>query len=513
MVSKPKSSRARTSASRRRKPATIDLKAKEVPAKDSGKEDPKPSAGAADQQPKAAASAAKGSANKEPDKGAGAAGPAKKAFGRARGPGDSRPAAEPESKPVGAIPNVSDIPGSPIIAAMVGGLFVLIVLSVIGQFENARHIPVLGNIFGGVGEPQEVAALQARIEGLEARLEEAPRAPDGSAISALDDRIGNAENAVENISAALDGVAGKADLQVLEGRVDQLVADVQQLATSQTAGIETASITTAQEALIARLERLESQISEFPVGELEYAKQNSDRLDKLEQDVSGIVERPGIDISTLEERLSKAEQTLQALAEVSGENTQTLSSLAGKSETLESQITAAKASEKVARSVAVNSLGAALRNGDGLGIPLSSIEALTGVTPETERLRQLSRGEIADLSTLSKGLAAIQQKAESQQAGTESGGLMDRLLASTRKLYTIRPSGPVEGDEPAAVFSRIRAHLEKGELEAVLREFENLPEAIQQQGNEWIMLVSNRAEAFSLYQKLSSDLSGSTNGQ
>ena len=81
-------------------------------------------------------------------------------------------------------------------------------------------------------------------------------------------------------------------------------------------------------------------------------------------------------------------------------------------------------------------------------------------------------------------------------AETPAGGhWSDRLLARAKGLVRIEPIGAQTGESAAAVYSRVEAALERGDLGAALRESDSLPEPARAAAADWRAGVAQRVKA------------------
>ncbi|MEM7289779.1 MAG: hypothetical protein AAF412_05335, partial [Pseudomonadota bacterium] len=229
------------------------------------------------------------------------------------------------------------------------------------------------------------------------------------------------------------------------------------------------------------------------------------RVDELESQISEIStsNEPTEDVSP---KVEKIEADLAELKQAVDNNAEGVSTLISQSSTLQETVASVKASEKVARSVAVSALGAALENDDPISLAIASIESLGGKSAETERLSEIAKQGVPTTNALLSGLAQLTDTVQNPVADTASGSISDRFWANAKNLVSFRSSGPLEGETPIATLSRVKANLETGNLSGVLQEWKRLPAEVRKSGESWIASVNLRTEAFALYQTLSTNL-------
>ena len=86
---------------------------------------------------------------------------------------------------------------------------------------------------------------------------------------------------------------------------------------------------------------------------------------------------------------------------------------------------------------------------------------------------------------------------------------MSRLMSSARSLVKVRPVGEVEGDTQGAIAARMEVSLKKGDLAAVVGEWDTLPDHAKAASQAFIGDVKARIEVDGLTEKaLGSVLTG-----
>ncbi len=469
MATRAKSTGSTARQGRKRKPATIDLEAKDVTA---GKE--------------SAAKPADGKTPRAPDKDGDATSAAEKMkaaasnFGR---PGEKQKAS-PEFATPASVTRALTGPGlgKMLVSSLFGGLITITGLGALGQIKGADRIPLIGSLFGG-GQPEAnqqsadvIAQLQTRLDQLAA----AGKDNEPVDLAPLNAKITKLESAMAEIAAN----SGVPDTTAINNRISDLETSLDTLQSAVADISVTASNTTGDD--------------------------NSPEIDRISSQLANlkdVVERLTIpDLEPLQTKIDATAATLATIRDTVGENTSGLTALAAKSGKLANQLDQARVSEKIARSVAANALGGALENGNSLNIPVSSIEALSGPTDETRRLSELSAAGIAGLNALKAEFAKLSSALETPKTAPADGGWVSRFVANAQSLVTIRPSGPVDGNTTTAILSRIRAHVNDDNLAAIGVEWGKLPEAARAKGLPWITRVNNRLEAFALYEKISIQL-------
>lgn len=511
--------RGRTSkrSTRRTQPKTIDLSAKEV----------KPSANPEDAGSSPKAAEAKNTATASTK----TAGPATakaaekpKAAGQTRG--GSKSESKSEEKPEAKIPESgkSEPAGSAAAsnkvnqrnenntnagtsftalaaAALFGGVVTAVGLGVIGQFQNANSLPLIGSLYSADTDQDGSAAANAaneQIASLRGRLEKIESVPQVDVSS----DIARLQAGFESVSAELSKLAESADDQ-LSALIDSNRQTIQTLSES--------------------VEQLKSdaQIAAQTAGEA-----TTQQIDELKQSLDGlssefrafVAENNPIDpqlMASFSEKVTNLENIFAQFRSSQGETVEGLSNnLAELKSQIEKQVLPefgvikqaaeqAKDGERVALSVAAASLQTALDSGSNYLGGLASLEALLGPSDETRRLREIAEtAAVPDLETLKQDFGSLASAiASSETDSTTSDSMVDRLISGAKTLVSIRPSGPTDGQSPAAIVSRIEDRLNRGDLAAVVEEWQKLPEHNQSIGSAWMEKIKLRMETDQLLKK------------
>ena len=83
-----------------------------------------------------------------------------------------------------------------------------------------------------------------------------------------------------------------------------------------------------------------------------------------------------------------------------------------------------------------------------------------------------------------------------------NAGFLDRIVAGIGSLVTVQPMGPVEGSDPAAIVSRMRAAVAAGDLAKALQERDGLPAAGKDASAEWAAAATSRVTVDALIVKI-----------
>ncbi|MEM9330272.1 MAG: hypothetical protein AAGA53_03035 [Pseudomonadota bacterium] len=501
MASRPKSggTGTRRSSTRSRKPATIDLEAKEVvseapkqqeSAKKSSAQtkvsDTKTEAASNSTEFGRAGSAASKTAAKKAEAETKTAKKAESA-NKTEGQGKEKPRTEPAKD---ASPNVVvQKSGGGFFPAIGGAVAAVVVLGLVGQIDGARNLPLIGSLYGG-NTGNSGAVQQSQLSELQ------------TAVDRLAQNSGAAEVDLQPINTKL-------------AELETLVSSLSQSISTDTGNLDPA-LASRLDTVEATMKRVEDDLSKVTQENRASAGVSPDdfevalnalasRIDGLDQ--SGITAATDEKISELENKVGDVLADLSALQTLMSKNDSQLSELISQSSKLEDTVATVQASEKVAKSVAVTALATALDNDDSLTLPVSSVEALMGESSETARLKELSKTGIPKLKDLVAQLDDFSSSIGNATAVSKDATLSDRFWANAQSLVTFRSSGPREGDDPLAILSRVRAEVSNGGLQSAKTEWLKLPSDVQALGADWVKLLDRRIEAYALQKEISAKLS------
>lgn len=368
-------------------------------------------------------------------------------------------------------------------AGLLGGLIGVIALAFAWKL-----LPV------GSGEKSEIAALQARLDKLEA----AP-APDGDAkaIATLDQRV----KALEDRK-----VAPPPDLSALTGRVTRLEESLNSLA--KTAG-EGGSVADAA-ALDAKVGDMEQRLQANVAAALDAQKTETGawiqalqgELASLKAKLGALAEAKlgdqpelGPAVTALDQRIAKLENAMPGLT---------------------SAIARSAASAKSgALAMAFANLNDAVRAGRPYAAELAAVQPLL---PESAGLGDLAANAATGIPTLPELTQDFMALAEKAAPPPEAGGsFVGSVIASAKSAITIRRiDATATGNEPEAAMARAEAHLKQGELDDAVAEVDGLPPAVRDAFAGWLEKAHARLAADETLAKLEGavlvSLGGATGG-
>jgi hypothetical protein len=437
---------------RRRAPVTIDLKAEKVEAAadrtDAATPEAKPKDAAA--EPKSPTAPADAAAKTEP--------PGTRAEPPPRSAGSGRPPPPPPP------PRAGDGWRAYGLAGLAGGVvaFLLIVLlQAIGLLPTPGQTAAGQALEQSQGASDTAAALERRVMALEAMTETLP---------ASIDRLDNVAGTVTTLQAT------DKSLEPVVGEVESLKSTVADLGTKLDAAESSSGQALAD--LTQRVTRLAAAAASGGSGG------------------GGSPEA----IATLSDQLGDAESGLKAVA--------------GRVDALEKSVAALEASSgagvdsaRAARAVAFAALRRAAAAGGSFTSDLGMLSTL-GVSGDAfESLRPLAADSTPSAAELAAEFPGVASAILAATAGGDpDAGFFQRLVGSARGLVSIRPAGPVAGDDPPAIVSRMQAAVDKGDLATALDERDGLPDAGKEASASWAAAAADRIKIDSLIDQVAQTL-------
>ncbi len=342
-------------------------------------------------------------------------------------------------------------------AGVAGGVFAL-VLVVVLQATGLLPVPGRTAATRASATAQSAAdaatALDRRVTAIEAMTADLPTLRADSA--KLDARIAALETAAGS-------TATKGDVEGLAGKVADLASRLDSLPAAASAADLTA--------LSARVTRLETSMTGTEAVPAGAASALAGRLDAAEASVA-----------RLSKRVAALEDKMAALTAASG---------------------AMGESETAARTIAAVSLRQAVEAGQPFATDLDMAAALGMAGDNIDALRPFAANGVATREALAAEFPAVADAILAVTKSKQSGGsLVDRMVGSLAGLVTVRPSGPVAGNDPPAIVSRIKAAVAKGDFATALSERDGLPAAGKQASAEWAAKAADRVKVDALVAKI-----------
>ena len=174
---------------------------------------------------------------------------------------------------------------------------------------------------------------------------------------------------------------------------------------------------------------------------------------------------------------------------------------------------AATEGQRVARAISARALNAVLENGGSFTNELAAAETLLGGSDAISELQPIAAKGIRSREALVAEFDDVANGVLDAEAVPEGQGLLSKFMESAKSLVKVRPAGPIEGDSPGAVLSRMEAALKAGNLDSVVSEWEALPESGKTASADWIGAVRDRMAAKRLIGQIIDQLSSEASSQ
>ncbi|MCG6856604.1 MAG: hypothetical protein LJE67_00900 [Salaquimonas sp.] len=367
------------------------------------------------------------------------------------GRGDGKAGTGSATKEPAASPARGGMAGM-LLSGLIGALIALFLLGGLNTAGLLGQIPLLGGLAPAVHQvpdlTADVAALDKRIAALESEMHTASQGQDVSELSTNLDSLSARLSKVEETLNEMPGTAPEeGEIVNLSARLDALSQTVGQLEATPGKASDDAAVTSLR-------------------GEM-------DSLSASVQAAGAIADKSAARIENLEKTTADLANRLAALSATSEQQ-------ADKS--------------SAARDVAVTALRAAYRRGEPFGDYVDSLETLAGPSPAIDALKPYAATGVATNAELLEGFKTASRRVLDALAPKDEG-VVSRLLTNARSLIDVRPAGPVEGDTPRAILSRVEADLGDGALAKALAEWQSLPEQARQAASGWGGKLENRVAA------------------
>jgi hypothetical protein len=353
-----------------------------------------------------------------------------------------------------------------VVAGVAGGLIALVLVIAL---QLAGLVPTAGGSAARQAAEQAAIAAEAsasldrRLVAVEAMTADLPDTRAG--LDRLRDETGRLADADRTLAARSEVEAVSGDLADLAGRIDAAApaaprADLEALA-QRVGALETAAVTAPATGsagptpplLVGRLGSVESGLRSL-----------ADRVTALEGKVAALAAAPG-----------------------AGENA------------------------RAAGALAIVSLRRAADSGRPFGTDLDLVSALGVPAGLIGSLRPLADKGVPAAAMLAADFPAVADAILAATTGPDpDAGFFTRLAARARGLVSIRPAGPMEGEEPVAVVSRMQAAVEHGDLATALAERDALPLAGREVSAAWAEKTADRAAVDGLIESIAVALAQST---
>lgn len=346
---------------------------------------------------------------------------------------------------------------------------------------------------GGKGiPPAAIANLEQRIAELEAAP---PVAAGGDTIAQLEQRLAALEG---------DGTQAPGEIADLEGRIAQLESSLKAMAETAEEGGSVASTAAIGQQIAEAEQRLNDKIA----GALTERETASAALGEVQSEIAALKAKLGAlaeaelgvdadlgpELNALSDRIAKLEATLPELVGALGKE--------------------AAGVKSAAVAIAFANLRAAVTDGRPYGAELDTIGALAPALGDLGILPAYAEKGIPTVPELVRGFDIARDNALAATAAPPGESFLANLWASAQGLVTIRriDEAPV-GEGPDPTLARAKAALDKGDLEAAVKQVETLAGPARESFAAWIGQVRARLGADAILARLEGTLLVSMSGE
>jgi hypothetical protein len=322
------------------------------------------------------------------------------------------------------------------------------------------------------------APLTTRMAGLEKRVADLagrpqPAAADPRAVAELGTRVAAAEQAMTRL-ADLDSRLGKAEQATPRATADQAL-------TARVAALETAMRPLAE--IGSRLDTANAAARD--------AKSRADAAFEAAQKNAAAPAVQAADhkeIEALGARVAALEQALKSS---------------------EARVAATAGADKAGRLAFVAvALRATVERGDPFVQELAAVRPLVADAKALGSLEPFAASGVPRVSTLARELSSLTTPMLAAAGGPPREGFIDRLQANAERLVRIRPINEAPGDDPATVIGRADVKATHGDLAGAVAELGSLPAAVRVPADGFIARAKAREAALAAARKLADDAVG-----
>jgi hypothetical protein len=319
-------------------------------------------------------------------------------------------------------------------------------------------------------DPEALMQLKSRIAALEVNTKETP-----AELVELQNRVAQLESSLK----ALADTASEGGSVAAAAAVGQQIAEAEQRLNEKIAAARAEG-----ENAIAALAGLQNEMTALKakLGALAEAELGGSELAELAPE-----------LNALADRLAKLETTLPELVGALGKE--------------------AAGAKSAAVAIAFANLRAAVSDGRPYAAELDTIGALAPALGDLGILPAYAEKGIPTFPELARSFETARDNALAAAAAAPSDSFFDRLWASAESLVTIRriDEAPA-GEGPDAALARAKTALDKGDLEAAIKEVETLDRLGRESFSTWLGQARARLGADAILARLEGSLLVSMSG-
>ncbi|MEM1410492.1 MAG: mitofilin family membrane protein, partial [Pseudomonadota bacterium] len=216
-------------------------------------------------------------------------------------------------------------------------------------------------------------------------------------------------------------------------------------------------------------------------------------VSETQKAVSETQERVQKTAAQIEQTAAQIEQLKSSLSAQQVEAQQRLSALDARINDL--QISGVELAKQRTLLVAVTELGDNIDSGRPFSRQLNAVESIIGGGTELSNLRVFAQQGLPTTDNLRSSFDEAARAALAGSKRDDAETAIDKFAANLSGLFSVRPTGDVEGDSPGAVIARADTHLTNGDVAAATQELSALEGSAAEAFKGWIAAAEARAIA------------------
>jgi hypothetical protein len=342
-------------------------------------------------------------------------------------------------------------------AGLVGGL-----IGVIGAGIGLDKLPFMS--FTGDADGEKTAQIEERLDEITSRQSQLSKQlevfPKPDALTTLESRLSKIESAPAPTAEPPSGIVERL------AKLEDTLKTLQNAASSAGAtGLEQSAALTAKIDTVSA--ELEKQATTLKQDIAETRKQLQARPAAESSVSDGSVEALDTRLKTLEEKLAASGD--RPAAAVPAPDT-----------------------ASVATALAFESLRHAAERGEPFAAQLETLEKAAGADLDAASLSAFAAKGVPTKAALLSSLPTALREAREAALKTDDETFLDRLASNARSVVRVRRIGPVEGENAAAVLSRIEARIKVADLAGAVSEANGLKGPARDALNPWLASAEQR---------------------
>lgn len=376
--------------------------------------------------------------------------------------------------------------------------------------EVAKQLTRTEQRLASLGEIEEkvVELTQAQTNLAESAKTATTQPAAGKQLSELEQKLAKLDERLELISrAAGSGTNGVADLAVVTGKVSDLEsylqAELDQLRDAIPSDMEDrfAALTEVSETARSGTKRLDREVAQLRTEAARQAQKDENfradtarltaAVDAARKEAGQIASSINEIRSTLDSKVAKPADLDAAVFAMSNRMQSIERNLASivKSEQVRKQN-----AERVVLALELANLKRTVDRGQDFSSELAAVKAVASKRTNLAPLEKYATGNLPQLAELDEEFRTLIPSVTTAENNPDDAGIVDRLLASAKSFVQVRRVGHDPKDKSSeAIVGRMEAALKAGQLAAVVREANTLPQPAKAVLEDWLGRVAARS--------------------